>query len=180
MPAAVAAPAPPLTPPRRVPTFPAVKTEGIARHVFFAAAIALAFYVAGFVWIEHLNHRKGPWEIQFRTDAAGHPSLTVFQPTLGISNVTVTVADRTMTNLNFAATVRFDSVTNTAPVGELIYFDTMALPGVVTFHLLGHEVEFMPRTMIVNKQEIPWAGPTNIVLTGEGKYTPRPPTKKRF
>ena len=174
------APSASLTPPNPLNTFAPVKTDGIARHIFFAAAISLALYIAGFVWIEHLNTHKGPWEIEFRTDAEGHPSLTVHQPFLGISNVTVTVADKTVTNLNLARTVRFTGVTNKPPVGELIYFDTMALPGVLTFNLLGHEVEFLPRTMIVDKAEVPWTPGTNLVLTGTGKYEPKADKKRPY
>lgn len=157
-----------------------MKSEGFVKHVIFAAALTLVVYVAGFWWIEHINHRHGPWEIRFKTDAEGHLSLTVDQPALGISNVTVSVADKALTNRNFSATVRFHDVTNTAPVGELIYFDTRTLPGVLTFNLLGHEVEFMPRTMTVDLEEVAWASGTNIVLTGEGKYVPRPVKKRRY
>jgi hypothetical protein len=157
-----------------------VKSEGLARHVLFAATVTLALYAAGFTWIEHLNRRHGPWEIEFRTDAEGHLSLTVNQAALGISNLTVSVPDQTVAQSNLSATVRFDNVTNTAPVGELVYFDTRTLPGVLTFNLLGHEVEFMPRTMTVDKEAVAWTSNTNIVLTGAGKYVPKPPKKIRY
>ena len=32
----------------------------------------------------------------------------------------------------------------------------MFLPGVVTMNLLGHEIELMPRTLVIDKKEIPW------------------------
>ena len=57
------------------------------------------------------------------------------------------------------------------PFGECIYQDLMFLPGVVTMNLLGHEIELMPRTLVVDKKEVPWNTPdARIVL--------QPPAKK--
>ena len=42
------------------------------------------------------------------------------------------------------------------PFGKCIYQDLMFLPGVVTMNLLGHEIELMPRTLVIDKKEIPW------------------------
>ena len=42
------------------------------------------------------------------------------------------------------------------PFGECIYQDLMFLPGVVTMNLLGHEIELMPRTLVINKKQMPW------------------------
>ena len=47
----------------------------------------------------------------------------------------------------------------------------MFLPGIVTMNLLGHEIELMPRTLVVDKKEVPWNKPAaQIVL--------QPPAKK--
>ena len=35
----------------------------------------------------------------------------------------------------------------------------MFLPGVATMNLLGHEIELMPRTLVVDKKEVPWNTP---------------------
>ena len=43
------------------------------------------------------------------------------------------------------------------PFGECIYQDLMFLPGIVTMNLLGHEIELMPRTLVVDKKEVPWS-----------------------
>ena len=42
------------------------------------------------------------------------------------------------------------------PFGECIYQDLMFLPGVVTMNILGHEIELMPRTLVIDKKEVPW------------------------
>ena len=56
------------------------------------------------------------------------------------------------------------------PFGECIYQDLMFLPGVVTMNLLGHEIELMPRTLVIDKKEIPWSTPA-------GKIAVPPPIK---
>jgi len=45
------------------------------------------------------------------------------------------------------------------PFGECIYQDLMFLPGVVTMNLLGYEIELMPRTLVIDKKEVPWSTP---------------------
>jgi len=48
----------------------------------------------------------------------------------------------------------------------------MFLPGVVTMNLLGHEIELMPRTLVIDKKEIPWvtpAGRITVSLPAEAK-----------
>ena len=40
----------------------------------------------------------------------------------------------------------------------------MFLPGVVTMNLLGHEIELMPRTLVIDKKEIPWSTKEGAVI----------------
>jgi hypothetical protein len=42
------------------------------------------------------------------------------------------------------------------PFGSCIFMDLTFLPGTLTFRLFGHEVEFLPRTMILDHEEHPW------------------------
>ena len=58
------------------------------------------------------------------------------------------------------------------PFGECIYQDLMFLPGVVTMNLLGHEIELMPRTLVIDKKEASWSTPGNritVSLPAEAK-----------
>jgi hypothetical protein len=58
------------------------------------------------------------------------------------------------------------------PFGECIYQDLMFLPGVVTMNLLGHEIELMPRTLVIDKKEAPWSTPGSritVSLPAEAK-----------
>src|SRR5205823_7079175 len=116
----------------------------------------LALYLCVFYSIEYWRQRKGPWDVNFVTDAAGNPSIVVYQPRLKISSVELLFPGENVTRSNFSQRVLFDRPLNKVPFGRVLYEDLTVLPGVVTFDLLGHEVELMPRTLIVNKKEVPW------------------------
>ena len=47
----------------------------------------------------------------------------------------------------------------------------MFLPGVVTMNILGHEIELMPRTLVIDKKEVPWD-------SAGSQITVHPPVKK--
>ena len=47
------------------------------------------------------------------------------------------------------------------------------LPGVITFDLFGHEIELMPRTLVINKKEVPWKSESVIELWPTNKL-PQP------
>ena len=63
------------------------------------------------------------------------------------------------------------------PIGEVIYEDLRSMPGVVTFNLFGHEIELLPRVLIVNKKEVPWKPQAMIELSATNKLptAPKPP-----
>ena len=43
----------------------------------------------------------------------------------------------------------------------MIFQDPTFLPGTVTLRQFGHEIELLPRVLIIDKKEIPWrAGKT--------------------
>ena len=47
----------------------------------------------------------------------------------------------------------------------------MFLPGIVTMNLLNHEIELMPRTLVIDKKEVAWSTPG-------AQITLQPPVKK--
>jgi hypothetical protein len=67
-------------------------------------------------------------------------------------------------------TVVFTGPGDTAPFGEIIFFDTTYLPGTVTLDFFGHEVEIMGRTLILNFKEHPWQSGEVITLKPESKW----------
>jgi hypothetical protein len=145
-------------------------------------AIVLALYLGTFYGIEHLNRKNGAWEVEFTSDETGNPSIVIYQPKLEISTVEIIFAGEKAPRTNFSEKVLFDHPLKTlpapSPIGEIIYEDLRALPGVVTFNFFGHEVELLPRTLIVDKKEIPWKSETVIELSETNKLPHAPKAPK--
>lgn len=137
---------------------------------FFAV---LALYLCVFYSIEYWRERKGPWEVNFAADAAGNPSIVIYQPRLNISSVELLFPGEKAAKSNFSQRVSFDRPLNKAVVGRVLYEDLTVLPGVVTFDLFGHEIELMPRTLVVNRKEVPWKSESVIELWPTNKL-PQP------
>lgn len=133
-----------------------MKRTGLLRLMAGAFGLALLLYAAAFWWIEHTRHRKGAWDVRF-TSTNGTPALVIHQPRVGVTNVTLLFPGKTMTHA--AATVRFDAarpVPFDLPFGQCIFLDTTFLPGTVTMRLFAHEVELLPRTLILDHRERAW------------------------
>jgi len=152
-----------------------------ARSVALFFVLVVALYLAIFYGIEFLNHRSGPWEVSFMSDAAGNPAIAVYQPKLNISAVEIILSDEKVAPTNLSQRVSFDQHLKPIPFGEVIYDDLRALPGVVTFNLLGHEIELLPRVLIVNKREVPWKSDSTLELSATNKpaQPPKPPKSGR-
>ena len=139
----------------------------------FAAVflVALLVYVASYSWIEHKRKVHGPWQITFTTDPAGHPTLTINQPSLCITNARVILVEETATLTNSPVTLALKDPRQTpipVPFGKLKFMDLTFLPGTLTFELHGHEIELLPRTLYLNRKEIAWSpGAEFKLLTSE-------------
>jgi len=136
--------------------------------------LTLVLYICGFYGLEHIRDRKGPWIVTFDASAS-KPTMTIDQMALGINGFKI-IFENVNTNGLASGKVRFDDpILNAQPMdktpessqelkqrafsvpfGECIYQDLMFLPGVVTMNILGHEIELMPRTLVIDKKQIPW------------------------
>jgi hypothetical protein len=143
----------------------------------FCAVVVLYFGV--FHGIEYARHRKGPWEVAFQSDASGNPMLLVSQHALGLRDVKIVLHGENASNRTARAS--FDRPLRPVPFGKVIYEDLTFLPGVVTFDLFGHEVELLPRVLIANKKEVPWASGATIDLwpTNKPAEPPKPPKVRK-
>ncbi len=141
-------------------------------------ALALVVYFASFSWIQHQRDKKGAWQIVFSSDDSATPSISISEPGLNISYQKIVFADRKIEQTNFSERVVVNQPIAKAPFGEIIFQDATFLPGTITFNFFGHEVELMPRAMVIDKEDRAWNSTANIVLTGEGKSTPMPVKKK--
>jgi len=140
-------------------------------HLGIAFVIALAVYVAAYRGIEGRRTRQGPWEVAFTNSPEGHPSLVLDQPKLGLTNVELVFVDESIppnsTGTNFPSRVRFDvprPVPYQLPFGRCIFMDTTFLPGTLTLDAFGHEIEFLPRVMIIDHAEHAWRTGEKILL----------------
>ena len=154
-----------------------MKTDHPAKIFIIAFLCAMVIYVIAYGWIEHRRTRLGPWELTFSTNAAGNAVIQVNQPKLGIKDVTISFSSppvKVTTNLpahlNFKqpAPVPYD-----LPFGRCIFMDTTFQPGTLTFSNATHEIELLPRTMIIDKSEHPWKSGELIQLTEAGEKPAR-------
>lgn len=148
------------------------------RSVAIVFVVVAVMYFAVFAGIEHLRHRKGPWEAVFGPNDAGEATVTISQAHRGLAEVRVVLHGQSLTN--GAGTVRFDQVQRPVPFGRVIYEDLTFLPGVVTFDLFGHEVELLPRALIVNRRAMPWRSGLTVELwpTNKPAVPPQPPKRR--
>jgi hypothetical protein len=139
--------------------------------VFLACVV---FYVVGFALVQWWRDRRGPWEVTFRVDDQGTPGVEIAQPRLGIGGVSIRFRGTNHAALAEAVTVRFDEPTkgDSIPFGRVKFLDTTFLPGTATFDLFGHEVELLPRTLIVDKQERGWRAGDQLELQVNTAPTP--------
>ena len=146
--------------------------------IFFL--ILAGAYLATFYGMEYARYRKGPWEVNFITDSSGNPAVILYQPKLNISSVEILFPGEHVPQTNLSQKVLFNRPEKPVPFGKVIYEDLTLLPGVVTFNLFGHEIELLPRTLIVNKKEIPWKSDSiiEVAITNKPAEPPRPPKSK--
>jgi len=135
--------------------------------------VVLALYLLIFYSTEYWRQRKGPWEVGFITDANANPSIVVYQPRLKISSVELLFPGEKASQSNFSERVSFARPLTKVPFGRVLYEDLTVLPGVITFDLFGHEVELMPRTLVVNKKEVAWKSESVVELWSTNKL-PQP------
>ncbi len=156
-----------------------MKSGLTAKTVALLFAAVLGIYLVLFFWIERSRTTKGPWEADFQTSTNGDVVLVVSQPHLKIINARIVVHGESVTNA--LGRVTFDRVKLPVPFGSVIFEDLTFLPGVVTFDLLGHEVELMPRALVVNKKLVPWQPGMTVELwpTNKPAEPPHPPKTRR-
>ena len=121
------------------------------RSVLITFIVTLLLYLCAYNSLQYLQTRKGPWEVTFAADDEGNPSITIYQPKLNISSVEILFPGERVARSNLSERVAFDKPRQPTPFGTVIYDDLMFQPGVVTMDLFGHEIELLPRTLIINK-----------------------------
>ncbi len=141
-------------------------------------AVVLVLYLVTFFGIEGARQAHGPWQVEFQPGETNPPTLVVSQTYLNVSGVKIVLHGERVTNA--PGRVVFNRVKLPVPFGRVLYEDLTFLPGVVTFDLLGHEVEIMPRALVVNKKLLPWQPGMTVDLwpTNKPAEAPKPPKVK--
>lgn len=137
-------------------------------RLFVGFILCLFAYVTFYGGCELYRRQHGPWEVTFRRDADGTPLLSISHRKLGLTNVTVRFPGEKTTVTEELRVYTLPN-TNSTPFGVTIFQDGTILPGTITYDCFGHEIELMPRTMIVNRREVPWVSGTNLVLLPSAK-----------
>jgi len=132
-----------------------MRSDGILKHFTTALIIAVVFYIAFFSWMQHRRLVNGPWEITFATDAKGQPSLKIAENKLGITQE-IDFPGQKAASSNLTEIETFEDAVTNLPFGQMIFQDPTVLPGTVTMRQFGHEIELLPRVLIIDKKEIPW------------------------
>ena len=154
-----------------------MKTGLSLKSITLTFVVVLGSYLAVFYGIESWRHRTGAWDVTFTADADGNPTLVIYQPKLNISSVEILFGGERVPLTNFSGRVVFDRPLKALPFGRRIHEDLTSLPGVETLDLFGHEIELLPRTLVVNRTEVPWKSEMVIELgpTNKPVALPRPP-----
>jgi hypothetical protein len=160
-----------LTP--RKPGQNAARVQKSGRPTFLSITItfvaALVFYLIAYSWLTKKQTANGPWQVQFTTNAAGIPELIIQQTNRGIANVRVRFVGESLSPTQTVGFVEFRKPQAHTPFGEVIYDDLMFLPGTVTLDCFGHEVELLPRTLVLNRKPVAWKNNTTNELTAAMK-----------
>jgi hypothetical protein len=148
---------------------PLLKADNPIKHFAAAFVIALICYFVAYGWIEHRRTRKGPWELLFTNNAVGNPLIVITQPKLGLSHVELQFPNATVSATNFGRFTLAQPRQVPYPLGfaDCIFMDTTFLPGTLTFRAFGHEIELLPRTMIIDHEEKAWRDGESINLPAQ-------------
>jgi hypothetical protein len=144
-----------------------MKSDGPMKHFILAFLLAIICYAFFYHNIENRRTRKGPWEITFTNDASGNPAMVINHPRLAITNAQITFTNQRVGTAFVPATIIFDQprpVPYPVPLGACVFMDTTFLPGTVTLQLFNHEIELLPRVLVIDHQEHPWLSGSTITL----------------
>ena len=133
-----------------------MRSQKLIWHILIALTLTVILYVVTYQWIEYLRTRKGGWTVTFKTDQLGHPSIWVDQPKLRVAQVSFYFPDQRLSQTNLQSTLLFDQPQTNVPFGKVVYFDTTFLPGAIVLDAFHHQIQLLPRVLILDGKEVPW------------------------
>jgi hypothetical protein len=146
-----------------------MKSDSLFRHILVPFAIAVLVYIVFYTAIEHRRTVKGPWHVTFTFDASHEAALSIDQSALGITNAGI-VFEGQILPVDFSRKVlAFEQpkpVPYDLPFGKCIFMDTTFLPGTLVLEAFGHEVQLLPRTLLIDRKEQGWHSGTTLLISG--------------
>ncbi|MSU59578.1 MAG: hypothetical protein EXS35_15665 [Pedosphaera sp.] len=134
-----------------------MKRGRLAAQIILVFIASLVGYVVVFHWIENRRVVNGPWTVTFTNDA-GRPVLELTHAKLGLHHIRISFPDAPA-QTNAPQTIEFTQarpVPYPVPYGQCIFQDTLFQPGTVVLQIFGHEIQFMPRVLTIDRVEHPW------------------------
>ncbi|SPE57000.1 conserved hypothetical protein [Verrucomicrobia bacterium] len=135
------------------------RSDPALKPFILAFLFAVVGYAVFYDAIEHRRVRNGPWQVTFTNSFSGPPAIIINQPALGIAGVQVIFPGKSLPPGESLATLDFRQprpVPYNVPFGKCVFMDTTFLPGTVSFVLFGHEIELLPRVLVIDRQEHAW------------------------
>jgi hypothetical protein len=153
--------------------------DNILKHVALVALVAAVGYSSLYALDSHLRARKGPWEVTFAAETNGTPFVLINQPALGVREVKVRFPGEQNPLTNAPVTVRFNEPRVRPGFGEVRFQDATYMPGTVTLLAFNHEVELIPRGLVLDRQERPWQPGLTVELAPTNQPPPLLQTKRK-
>lgn len=155
-----------------------MKSDNLLRHLIVPLVIAVLVYFVVYPAIEHRRALKGPWSVTFTMDASHQAALLINQPVLGITNTEIIFGQEILTT-NFSDQVltfaQPQPVPYDVPFGKCIFMDTTFLPGTLVLEAFGHQVQLLPRTLLIDQKDLGWFSGESLLILGTNVMVSRAP-----
>jgi hypothetical protein len=148
--------------------------KSIWRQIALLGVVVLVGYFGVFNWVERRRFVKGPWQVSF-TQSNSAPVLVINQFTLRITNVMI-VFEGSILATNVSETVAFGqgrAVPFDLPFGKCVFLDPLFLPGTAACEVFGHQIQIIPRVLMIDGIERPWVSGGTFVLTNKPASQPQ-------
>ena len=93
--------------------------------------------------------------------------MIINQPRLGLTNITLLFRGETALVTTGDVRIEFRAPQQTpfdVPFGKCVFEDLTFLPGTLTFQAYGHEIELLPRTLVIDQKENDWRAAPVITI----------------
>jgi hypothetical protein len=150
-----------------------MKADNPAKHFIIPFLLAIVIYAVSYSGCNYFRSRNGPWSVAFTNTPGGLPEIVIDQPRVGVTNVMIVFPGEYLPATNTQQTILFGqarAVPFDIPYGQCVFMDPTFLPGTVTFRLFGHEIELLPRVLMLDHHEHQWkSGEVIKMEKGEGR-----------